>query len=157
MLIRTFKAMTHLSAIIVLISGIYRVVQMNFGDAAKSFWLSYMEMAEGLISSILSLFFSSAAFYMFHLQNELTQNGIIEFDHYNFLYFITLVVVSLGFPLILEMMRPQRNSVEMDKVVSTLDKIRYFFAIKIRYLNLLFNISRNGLLRSTFQSYRETK
>lgn len=49
MLIRTFKAMTHLSAIIVLISGIYRVVQMNFGDAAKSFWLSYMEMAGGMI------------------------------------------------------------------------------------------------------------
>lgn len=114
-------------------------------------------VTRGLISSILSLVFSSVAFYVFHLQNELTQNGIIEFDHYTFLYFITLVVVSLGFSLILEMMRPQRNSVKIDKTVSILDKIRYFFAIKLRYLNLLFNISRNGLLRSTFQSDRETR
>lgn len=47
--IRTFNVLTHPAAIIVLISGIYRVVQMNFGDATKPFWLNYMEMAGGMI------------------------------------------------------------------------------------------------------------
>lgn len=47
--IRTFNAMIHLAAIIVLVSGIYRVVQMNFGDSAKPFWLNYMEMGGGAI------------------------------------------------------------------------------------------------------------
>lgn len=47
--IRSFNATTHLSAILVLISGIYRVVQMNFGDVAKPFWLLYMEMGGGMI------------------------------------------------------------------------------------------------------------
>jgi uncharacterized membrane protein len=45
--IRSFNAITHLSAIAVLISGIYRVVQLNF--AVKPFWLNYMEMAGGMI------------------------------------------------------------------------------------------------------------
>jgi ubiquinone biosynthesis protein len=116
-----------------------------------------LSVTKEIISSILSLAFSSAAFYVFHLKNELTKNGVIEFDHYTFLYFITLVVVSLGFSLILEMMKPQRNGTEMDKAVGTFDKIRYVFATKLRYLNLLFNISRNGLLRSTFQSDKETR
>jgi len=47
-IIRTFNNMTHLSAVIVLISGIYRVVQMNYGST-KPFWLNYMEMAGGMI------------------------------------------------------------------------------------------------------------
>lgn len=40
--------MTYPATIIVLISGIYRVVQMNFGDTEKPFWLNYMEMAGGM-------------------------------------------------------------------------------------------------------------
>jgi uncharacterized membrane protein len=47
--IRISNGMTALAAIGVLISGIYRVVQMNFGDATKPFWLNYMEMAGGMI------------------------------------------------------------------------------------------------------------
>lgn len=109
-----------------------------------------LSVTREVISSLLSLLFSSAAYYVFHLRNEISKAGVIEFDHYTFLYFITLVVVSLGFSLILEMMRPQKRFAEVDKVIGPIDKIRYFFSTKMRYLNLLFNISRNGLLKSTF-------
>lgn len=47
--IRIFSATSYLAAIAVLVSGIFRVVQMNFGDAAKPFWLNYMEMGGGMI------------------------------------------------------------------------------------------------------------
>src|SRR5690625_1316422 len=110
-----------------------------------------------LTSSILSLVFSSAIYYAFHLKNVPTQNKVILFDHYTFLYFITLIVVSLGFNLILEMMKPQDNDTEIDKPARTIDKIRYFVATKVRYMNLLLIISRNGLLKSTFQSDKEAR
>lgn len=116
-----------------------------------------LSVTREVISSLLSLLFSSAAYYVFHLRNEISKTGVIEFDHYTFLYFITLVVVSLGFSLILEMMRPQKKFAEVDKVIGPIDKIRYFFSTKMRYLNLLFNISRNGLLKSTFQTDKETR
>jgi ubiquinone biosynthesis protein len=108
-------------------------------------------------SSVLSLVFSSAVYYAFHLKNLPVRDRALLFDHYTFLYFITLIVVSLGFYLILEMMKIQSNGTEMDKAVSSIDKIRYFIATKLRYISLLFNITRNGLLRSTFQSDKEER
>src|SRR5699024_8324231 len=110
-----------------------------------------------VFSSIFSLIFSSAAFYVFHLKGELTKTGAIEFDHYTFLYFITLVVVSLGFSLLFEMMRPPKNDYEIYKSVNTIDKIRYFFSTKLRYVNLLFKAMKTGLLRSTFQANKEVR
>lgn len=47
--IRAFSILIHPAALIVLVSGIYRIVQMNFGDAGKPFWLNYMEMGGGVI------------------------------------------------------------------------------------------------------------
>lgn len=109
-------------------------------------------LTRGLISSILSFVFSSVAFYAFHFRNEAGWGGITHFDHYTFLYFITLVIVSLGFSLILEMMKVQKRVNDLDKSVKVIDKIRYFIATRMRYVNLLFIISRNGLLRSTLQT-----
>src|SRR5699024_4124217 len=109
-------------------------------------------VARGLISSIFSLIFSTAAFYAFHLKDKIEQNGIIQFDHYTFLYFITLIVVSLGFSLILEMMSGHKSDVEIDRSVGIVDRVRYFTATRLRYMSLLLTISRNGLLKSTFQS-----
>jgi ubiquinone biosynthesis protein len=54
-------------------------------------------------------------------------------------------------------MKPQSNDTEIDKSASPIDKVKYFIATKLRYMNLLINISRNGLLRSTFQSDKETR
>lgn len=46
--IRIFNALTFLSAIAVLVSGIFRVV-IRWGDIDKPFWLLYMEMGGGMI------------------------------------------------------------------------------------------------------------
>lgn len=104
-----------------------------------------------LASSVLSLLFTSAVFYTLYLNQEPIENGLTQFDHYTFLYFITLIVVSLGFSLILEMLKGQKSVLETDTTVSAIDKMRYFFSTRIRSLSLLRIILRNKLLRSTFQ------
>lgn len=114
-------------------------------------------LKRGLIASLLSFAFSSAVFYVFHLQNELPKKDLFYFDHYTFLYFITLVVVSLGFSLILEMTKVQVENSKLDASISTFDKMKYFVATRIRYINLLFIISKNGLLKSTFQANQKKR
>src|SRR5699024_12832241 len=76
-----------------------------------------------LTSSILSLVFSSAIYYTFHLKNVPTQNKVILFDHYSFLYFITFIIVALDFDLMLEMINPQDNDTEIDKKERPIKKI----------------------------------
>src|SRR5699024_12853134 len=104
-----------------------------------------------IAATVLSLLFTSAIFYVFHLRSEDTIEVFTHFDHYSFLYFITLVVVSLGFSLILEMMREQDQFTELDRATSTLDKMRYFISTRLRYTSLIFIITKNGLLRTTFR------
>lgn len=105
-----------------------------------------------IAATVLSLLFTSAIFYVFHLRSEDTIEVFTHFDHYSFLYFITLVVVSLGFSLILEMMREQDQFTELDRATSTLDKMRYFISTRLRYTSLIFIITKNGLLRTTFRT-----
>lgn len=112
---------------------------------------------KGFISSVFSLIFSSIAFYALHLNNPTAQNALIQLDHYSFLYFITLIIVSMGFSLLLEMMDVKNQRLEVDRVVNTRDRIRYFVSTRLRYLNLLINVTKNGLLRSTLQLDREER
>src|SRR5699024_6479893 len=100
----------------------------------------------------MSLIFSSTAFYFYYLHGDWSSEVFIRFDHYTFLYFITLVIVSLGFSLIMELMWPQADAMLIDRSISLPMRLKYFFAIRFRYVNLLLNISRNGLLRSTFHA-----
>lgn len=109
------------------------------------------------IASSMSLVFSSSAFYFYHLRGDFTVERFMHFDHYTFLYFITLVIVSLGFTLMIEMMWPHANAMFIDRSISFPMRFRYFFAIRFRYISLLINISRNGLLRSTFHANRERR
>ena len=46
-IIRIVNILVHPSALIVLLSGIFMIVMMNFGDAAKPFWLTFMERFGG--------------------------------------------------------------------------------------------------------------
>lgn len=103
------------------------------------------------ISSIFSLVFTSAIFYVLYLRYVPLKDNIFQFDHYSFLYFINLVIVSLGFSLLLEMMDFSSDLPETSSTLSTFDKLRYFVSTRLRYANLLFIIFRNGLLRLPFQ------
>lgn len=47
--IRTFSWVAHPSSIIVLVSGIFMIIEMNLGDAGRPLWLNYMEKAGGTI------------------------------------------------------------------------------------------------------------
>ncbi|MET3576181.1 ABC1 kinase family protein [Bhargavaea ullalensis] len=110
---------------------------------------------KALIASVLSLVFSSAAYYVFHVRNAPPETRFFHFDHYTFLYFITLVVVSMGFSLILEMMSPQEGKPE--DAPGLIPRLRYFVSSRLRYLNLLAVVSRNGLLKSTLRPGREMR
>lgn len=85
------------------------------------------------------------------------ENKLTHFDHYTFLYFITLIIVSLGFSLTLEMITNQQEIDQSYEKMNFFDKIRYFFSTRIRLLNLLWIISRNGLLSSTLHLDEETR
>ncbi|WP_052455694.1 hypothetical protein [Bhargavaea cecembensis] len=104
---------------------------------------------KAVIASLFSLVFSSAAYYVFHLRSAGPQTRIFYFDHYTFLYFITLVVVSMGFSLILEMMSGHEE--ELEDAPGFFGRLRYFFSSRLRYLNLLTIVSKNGLLKSTLR------
>lgn len=47
--IRTWGWLAHPTSILVLVSGIIMIVDMDFGDAQKPLWLNYMEMGGGMI------------------------------------------------------------------------------------------------------------
>lgn len=108
------------------------------------------------LSSLLSLLFSSAIYYVFHLKNSINHN-FIQFDHFTFLYFITLIVVAMGFSLILEMMSDGKKAIQHEVSSNPIDRVKIFFKTKLRYMNLLFIIARNGLLKSTLQTNKELR
>ena len=47
--LRAFGWLTHPSSIVVLVSGIIMIVNMNWGDLDKPLWLTYMERGGGMI------------------------------------------------------------------------------------------------------------
>ncbi|MFD2747423.1 hypothetical protein ACFSTH_14125 [Paenibacillus yanchengensis] len=47
--IRTLGWIAHPTSILVLVSGIFMVIEMNFGDTAKPLWLIYMERGGGVV------------------------------------------------------------------------------------------------------------
>ena len=108
------------------------------------------------LSSLLSFLFSSAIYYVFHLKDSSNHN-FIQFDHFTFLYFITLIVVAMGFTLLLEMMKDGKKIVLHEASSNPIERVRIFFKTKIRYGNLLFIIARNGLLKSTLQTNKELR
>lgn len=60
--IRTLGWVAHPTAIIVLVSGVFMIIEMNFGDTPKPLWLNYMERGGGviiLVSIILTAVFGS--------------------------------------------------------------------------------------------------
>jgi len=54
--IRTFGWLAQPSAVVVLVSGIIMIIDMNFGEADKPMWLSYMEKGGGMIILIAIAF-----------------------------------------------------------------------------------------------------
>lgn len=48
-MLRTFGWLTHPGAVLVLISGIIMIVDMNWDGAQKPLWLNYMERGGGVI------------------------------------------------------------------------------------------------------------
>lgn len=116
-----------------------------------------ISFAKVLTSSLFSLLFSSALYHTLHLKNQNLEHTLTHFDHYTFLYFITLVIVSLGFSLTLEMITTQDEMDTSDKKMNFLDRSRHYFATRIRLLHLLWMISKNGLLSSTFHLDDETR
>ena len=110
-----------------------------------------------LFSSLASLVFSSAVYYVFHLKGDIEQGTLIELNHFTFIYFITFVVVSMGFSLLFEMMSVDEHVSEMETTTNPIEKIRLFFKTKLRYLNLLLIIARNGLLKSTLHARKEER
>ncbi len=107
-----------------------------------------LSLSKILLASIFSLIFSSALYHTLHLQNQSLEHTLTHFDHYTFLYFITLVIVSLGFSLVLELIAKQEVIDEAYEKMSIFNKMRYYFATRLRLLQLLWIISRNGLLSS---------
>lgn len=101
-----------------------------------------------LTASIFSLIFSSALYHTLHLKNQSLEHTLTHFDHYTFLYFITLIIVSLGFSLVLELITKQEEFDDTYEKMNVVDQIRYYFATRFRLLQLLWIISRNGLLSS---------
>jgi len=47
--VRLFGWLAHPSSIVVLVSGILMIIEMDFGDTAKPLWLTYMERGGGTI------------------------------------------------------------------------------------------------------------
>lgn len=58
------------------------------------------------------------------------------------------MIVSLGFSLVLELIAKQEVIDEAYEKMSIFNKMRYYFATRLRLLQLLWIISRNGLLSS---------
>lgn len=109
------------------------------------------------LASLASLLFSSGIYYSFHLKNNPSQSSFIEFNHFTFLYFITLVIVTMGFSLILEMMSDNDHAGEHETSSNPIEKIQLFFKTKIRYVNLLVITAKNGLLKSTLHTKKEQR
>lgn len=109
------------------------------------------------VSSIASLAFSSGIYYLFHLKGRPVQEGFIEFNHFTFLYFITLVIVSMSFTLLLEMVSNQEEEWEDDLSLNPIEKVSLFFKTKFRYVNLLWITARNGLLKSTLHTNKDQR
>lgn len=118
---------------------------------------SYDSKGKAFISSLFSLIFSSAAYYMFHIKNAPPTKHFIQFDHYTFLYFITLVVVSMGFYLILEMMAEPNVSRGPERSSNPLVRLKIYFKTKIRYVNLLLLVTKNGLFKSPLHVTKESR
>lgn len=108
-------------------------------------------------SSLASLLFSSAIYYVFHLRDNLDSGSLIEFNHFTFIYFITFVIVSMGFSLLFEMMAEPDHVNEMESVSNPIEKTKLFFKTKVRYMGLLAIITRNGLLKSTLHARRDER
>lgn len=109
------------------------------------------------VSSIASLLFSSGLYYAFHLKDNPSQDSFIEFNHFTFLYFITLVIVSMAFTLLLEMMSDKDKVAGYEASSNPIEKIKLFFKTKVRYMGLLIIVSRNGLLKSTLQINKDQR
>ena len=117
---------------------------------------SFESKSKVLISSFFSLLFSSAVYYMFHLKRVPEQKHFIQFDHYTFLYFITLVIVSMGFALILEMMTDGSPG-PREQVGNPVKQLKLMVKKNIRYAQLLRYVAKSGLFKSPLQMNRESR
>lgn len=100
-LIHIFSAMTYPSSIIVLISGIYRSMQINSGVMPKPFWLNYMEVV-GAIIILLGIVLTTVMFrkvmklLSIHQQTmEVTMIAKWLATFHNIVLFILLVILSI--------------------------------------------------------------
>lgn len=118
---------------------------------------NYDARGKVLISSIFSLVFSSAAYYTFHIKRMPPTQHIIQFDHYTFLYFITLIIVSMGFSLILEMMSDSGRTVRRERSSNPFTRVKIFFRTQFRYLHLMRLVMRNGLFKSPLHLNAEAR
>jgi hypothetical protein len=96
--IRTFSAITYPSAIIVLISGIYRVVQKGLEGAANSLWLNYMEMVGVIIvplNIIVLIILGRRVTKLLSSKNTSVQTAVIELRLSTYLSAVFLIMLLI--------------------------------------------------------------
>lgn len=97
-IVRIVNILVHPSAFIVLLSGIFMIVMMNFGDAAKPFWLTFMERFGG---GIILFTMIAVGFVGRSLVKKLraVEGGEATYKHSpsftNYILMMTLSVVSV--------------------------------------------------------------
>lgn len=90
--IRIMGWVAHPTSILVLVSGIVMIVEMNFGDTPKPLWLTYMERGGGtivLLAIVLTALFGSRIVKRLGA----TENAHSEVAVRGGVYFTSLIVI----------------------------------------------------------------
>lgn len=102
-LIRANNRISHLAAVIVLISGVYQSSQINFESGGKPFWLKYMVIAGGItliLSVTVTLIMESRINKLLSESRQHVINGITQiirriFTYHTIILFIILIALSI--------------------------------------------------------------
>lgn len=98
------------------------------------------------IAASISFVFTTGAYYTLNIQAIDNRFSILQgVNHQLFLYFITLVVVTMAISFLIELLVDDSNTIS--KSSNPFLRIKYFFGRHIRYLQILLRSYRVGLFR----------
>ncbi|HEY4552026.1 MAG TPA: hypothetical protein VIG80_02415 [Bacillaceae bacterium] len=94
---RVVNMLVHPSAFFVLISGIFMIVSMNFGDTAKPFYLNFMERFGGVAILFTFIAISLVGRKFVKKLNSLEKEGSVIKHSRSFNSYISMMLASVAF------------------------------------------------------------